>query len=531
MKNENYDAIVVGGGISGLLSALVLSKHGNRVLVLEKDGVVGGNCRSYNVDGFMVDTGPHAITALRNGPLPHLMNQYFDSVPVFHPYGDYYIRTKKSLVRCPTNVRDFLSCKYLPLSDRLKLTSTIATVFAKAGMGTDYSQKTVYECLPKKLGPETLAFANTFSMFMSGRGMKETSVQRMLAGSGVVLEKNLSMEEFEAIVQGNSDLNTQSNELKFGEEQVHEVQAAETQTNKTQTNKTQTNKTQTNEQKANQTKISALAITKKMMTHSGGFVNQGYPTGGIQAITNSVLSSMPESVNILTNCSVQKILTEAKEFGKQKAIGVVADGETYHSDLIIYTAFASKLPHLMELPPEYLSKLEHIDHTISLSVWLGLDEKVSDLDYVGSEVQFEKMPYWGGPTSTYDENLAPSGGMVAGFAFIPQPQKNIKARAKDAYDQIFEVTPKIEKHVVMRHEQVTIPEKAAITISGEFAENRTPIENLYMAGTDTDKRSMGVTRAAYSVIELLGKLEEDKKLMRKNNFTGHNFCREYLPKM
>ncbi|MFZ3058875.1 MAG: FAD-dependent oxidoreductase [Candidatus Methanoperedens sp.] len=31
-----YDVIVAGGGISGLMSALTLSKHGKRVLVLEK---------------------------------------------------------------------------------------------------------------------------------------------------------------------------------------------------------------------------------------------------------------------------------------------------------------------------------------------------------------------------------------------------------------------------------------------------------------------------------------------------------------
>jgi len=45
----DYDTIVVGGGISGLLSALVISKQGKRVLVLEKDNIVGGNCNSYMV--------------------------------------------------------------------------------------------------------------------------------------------------------------------------------------------------------------------------------------------------------------------------------------------------------------------------------------------------------------------------------------------------------------------------------------------------------------------------------------------------
>ncbi|MDV0447400.1 hypothetical protein MsAg5_12890 [Methanosarcinaceae archaeon Ag5] len=525
---ENYDAIVVGGGISGLLSALVLSKHGNRVLVLEKDNVVGGNCRTYNVDGFMVDTGPHAMTALRGGPLPNLMNQYFDTVPNFHSYGDYFIRTRNELVRCPTNVRGFMGCSYLPLSDRLRLSSTIASVFIKAGMDADYSQRTVYECLPKKLGPETMAFADTFSMFMSGRGMKETTVQRMLAGSGVVKEKNLTKEDFEAIVRGESDLGKKNHNPD--QSSTNPDQSDQSDQNSIQYSAPNSNSDSHAEtSKPVPESASMFTIAKKMMTHGGGFTTQGYPDGGVQSVTNCVLSSMPENVDIKTGCKVTEILTEENRDGKLKATGVAADGEIYHSDLIIYTAFASRLPQIMELPPEYIQKLDRIDHTVSLTVWLGFDEKMPEYSYVGSEVQFENMPYWGGSTSNYDANLAPPGGQNLGFAFIPRPQKNIRARVKDAYGQIFEMTPDIEKHIVMRHEQITVPEKAAITISGEFADIRTPVENFYIAGTDTDKRSMGVTRASYSVVELLGKLEEDGKLMRKNSFTGYNFDRKYLP--
>jgi phytoene dehydrogenase-like protein len=72
--------------------------------------------------------------------------------------------------------------------------------------------------------------------------------------------------------------------------------------------------------------------------------------------------------------------------------------------------------------------------------------------------------------------------------------------------------PGIENYIEMTHYQLTIPEKAAVTINGFFAGTRSPIKNLYLAGTDTDKRSMGVTRAAYSALELLKAMKEDKKL-------------------
>ncbi len=91
---NSYDSILVGGGISGLLSALVLSKSGKKVLVLERNKSLGNNCNSYVVDGYQVDTGPHAITQLRKGgPLTYLMDNYFDYIPVFVNYGEYSIRT------------------------------------------------------------------------------------------------------------------------------------------------------------------------------------------------------------------------------------------------------------------------------------------------------------------------------------------------------------------------------------------------------------------------------------------------------
>lgn len=55
---DKYDVVVMGAGISGLLSALDTSKENKRVLVLEKEEYIGGVCRFYEVDGYRVDTGP-----------------------------------------------------------------------------------------------------------------------------------------------------------------------------------------------------------------------------------------------------------------------------------------------------------------------------------------------------------------------------------------------------------------------------------------------------------------------------------------
>jgi phytoene dehydrogenase-like protein len=116
------------------------------------------------------------------------------------------------------------------------------------------------------------------------------------------------------------------------------------------------------------------------------------------------------------------------------------------------------------------------------------------------------------PISNYDHSLAPKDKQLIGFSFVIDETKDEKEEIKKSYNMIFRAHPNIENHIEMQHEQIMVPEKAAVTINGKFADIRTPVRNLYLAGTDTDKRSMGITRASYSIIELLKILNEDGNL-------------------
>lgn len=48
---------VVGGGISGLVSAYVLAKGGVNVVLYEKEDYLGGHAKTVNADGVDLDLG------------------------------------------------------------------------------------------------------------------------------------------------------------------------------------------------------------------------------------------------------------------------------------------------------------------------------------------------------------------------------------------------------------------------------------------------------------------------------------------
>ena len=54
---DDYDAIVIGSGIGGLVAATQLAVKGARVLVLEKYVIPGGSSGYYERDGYTFDVG------------------------------------------------------------------------------------------------------------------------------------------------------------------------------------------------------------------------------------------------------------------------------------------------------------------------------------------------------------------------------------------------------------------------------------------------------------------------------------------
>ena len=54
---ENLDAIIIGSGIGGLTTAVLLGRAGQKVLVLEQHDQAGGCCHTFVDKGYEFDTG------------------------------------------------------------------------------------------------------------------------------------------------------------------------------------------------------------------------------------------------------------------------------------------------------------------------------------------------------------------------------------------------------------------------------------------------------------------------------------------
>jgi len=435
--------VVVGAGISGLLTSLALAKEGRRILILEKNPYIGGVCRSYKVDSYQVDTGPHIITRLEDGPIRELMNRYFDVVPNFVPHGRYYVRLNNRVKPFPWNLQGWFNFDLIPPVDRLHLISTLFSISYLFNSGEDLSKKSVGDLIGGGLCESTLSFLNCISYFMTGASMNETPVERFLdaehykSRSRNILDKlyNILMKE--------------------------------------------------------------------------GATDQVYPRGGIQSITNSILSSIPKGmIEIKTNEEVTCI--ELPEGANSEGVKRIQTTKSeYIADKIIYSGFASRLPEIIDgLPKNYTESLYELHQADTLTIWLGLNEKIFTRD--GSEIWVDSDPYaWVVPISNYDSSLAPKGKQLVGFAFRLPERCNEEKEKKRALNAIFQIMPAIEKNIDLIHHQILIPEKAAWTINTKFADIKTPVEGIYLVGTDTERRSMGITRASYSVLRLLSVLRED----------------------
>lgn len=77
---KNYDILIIGSGLGGLVSALIMAKEGRKVCVLEKNNQYGGNLQTFSRDKLIFDTGVHYLGGLTKGQNLHHYFSYLEII-------------------------------------------------------------------------------------------------------------------------------------------------------------------------------------------------------------------------------------------------------------------------------------------------------------------------------------------------------------------------------------------------------------------------------------------------------------------
>jgi phytoene dehydrogenase-like protein len=111
VRTQSFDAIVIGAGLGGLLSAAHLLQRGLRVVVLERLPHCGGRFTAKNFQGVQVSTGAvHMVPFGSSGVLSHMLRRlhiphHFYDADVF---GSFHVHGKQYRARGLLGVYSFL---------------------------------------------------------------------------------------------------------------------------------------------------------------------------------------------------------------------------------------------------------------------------------------------------------------------------------------------------------------------------------------------------------------------------------------
>ena len=120
MADTPYDAVIIGAGFAGLSAAALLSRQGNRVLLVEKSARLGGRAACMERDGFVWQYGQHSHRLAGDGIAARVFDRLGDPIDFIDTRGNTaYLYFDGKLFPRPEGAMDFLRTPLLPLSARL----------------------------------------------------------------------------------------------------------------------------------------------------------------------------------------------------------------------------------------------------------------------------------------------------------------------------------------------------------------------------------------------------------------------------
>jgi all-trans-retinol 13,14-reductase len=75
---KQFDVVIIGSGLGGLVCGYILGKNGYKVGIFEKNNQIGGCLQTFKRKGVSFDTGMHYIGSMEEGQIMHRFFKYLD---------------------------------------------------------------------------------------------------------------------------------------------------------------------------------------------------------------------------------------------------------------------------------------------------------------------------------------------------------------------------------------------------------------------------------------------------------------------
>ncbi len=443
---SSYDAIIAGSGAGGLLTALVLTAEGKKVLVLEKSSRLGGVWHSYWVNGYRVDNGLHVITRVKRGAFTRFMRNYLPSPPEFVLHDGWYFRVYDKVGTIPTSVGETLRWPLTDFRGRLGLAKIGAKIKT---MKLDEMKK--YKDI-------------SFLEFMQSKNAMNQVVLDVMQ-SAIYMAAGVGINEASAYesLRTLKDTDKESGKL----EQI-----------------------------------------KRLLFGTGDY-DEGYVIGGMESLIKNVIEAI--NGDYVLNAPVEQI----HESGG-KVTGLTISGLHIEHSLIISNIPLWDMDKIVDSTlgrvNEFFARWNSMQPTQGVTLWLGLDEVVIG-DRKNRVLVHPNPNRWIVSLSSFDPSCAPNGKELVGVAMMAIPGKTIEEHVDIMKGNGFEeYYPEILQHIEMEHVQSSYATRAAL-IPGQTDLDRpgprTPIQGLYIVGTDTAGSGVGLQQAANSAEGVISALRQD----------------------
>ncbi|TFF95237.1 NAD(P)/FAD-dependent oxidoreductase [Candidatus Thorarchaeota archaeon] len=440
---RDYDVIIAGSGAGGLLTALALSDIGKRVLIIEKGDHIGGVWHGYDVDGYRVDRGLHIITRVKRGALAEFMRTYLDPPPEFVLHEGWYFRVHDKVGTIPSSIGETLRWPLTGPRGRLGL----ARIGAKI--------KTM------KLEKMKQYKDITFLEFMQSQGATNQVILDVMQ-SAIYMAAGVGIDEASAYEALRTLKDTDKESSKLGS-------------------------------------------AKRLLFGSEEY-DEGYVIGGMKGLIERVKKAI--AGDFILETPVTRILEKDGHI-----VGLEAGGVTLEHDLIVSNIPLWSMPDIVSETHrearEFFNRWSSMKHTQGVTIWWGLDEVVIG-DRKSRVIVYPEPNTWLISLSSFDPSCAPKGKELLGAATIlPEGFTTQEIVALVKKNGIAKYHPEILQHIEMEHIQTSYATRAAL-IPGQTDLDRpgpeTPIDGLYIVGTDTAGSGVGLQQAANSargVLEVL----------------------------